>query len=105
MPLLQNSDHFVSQRHQISCVALILLFCAQANRAMTAPPEANYDEANVPPYTLPDPLTDNNGQPVTSPDDWQKRRRPELLDLFGEHVYGRSPTPPKMEFEVTSESS
>jgi hypothetical protein len=85
--------------------SLILLMSAHVNHAMTAPPTANYDEANVPPFMLPDPLIDRKGQPITSPDDWQSRRRPELLRLFEEHVYGRSPEPPKMEFEVTSESS
>jgi hypothetical protein len=85
--------------------AIILLMITYTNHAMTAPPEANYDEANVPPYTLPDPLIDSKGQPVTSPDDWHSRRRPGLLRLLEEHVYGRSPDPPKMEFEVTSESS
>jgi hypothetical protein len=85
--------------------ALILLMSAHTNHAMTAPPDANYDEAQVPPYTLPDPLIDAEGQPVASPDDWQSRRRLELLRLFETHVYGRSAEPPKMEFEVTSKSS
>lgn len=53
---------------------------------------ANYDESKVGSYTLPDPLTFNDGKKVTNTRDWQ-RRRLELLDLFAENVYGRSPKP------------
>ena len=54
-------------------------------------PEANYDEAKVPAYTLPDPLRIADGTAVTDAAAWRERRRPELLRLFEEHVYGRSP--------------
>lgn len=50
-----------------------------------------YDEAKVPPYTLPDPLTLANGEKVTDANTWLKQRRPELLKLFETEVYGRSP--------------
>ncbi|MEW6305918.1 MAG: acetylxylan esterase [Verrucomicrobiota bacterium] len=63
----------------------------------------NYDEAKVPKYTLPDPLVLNNGRPVTSASRWQSQRRPEVLNLFQTHEYGRSPGRPKgMKFEVKS---
>ena len=50
---------------------------------------------------LPDPLTFENGQPVASPDDWQ-RRRAEILELFRVHVYGRAPVerPDDLTFET-----
>lgn len=54
----------------------------------------NYDEARVPHYTLPDPLRLQDGQRVTDAQTWLTRRRPELLDLFASHVYGRSPARP-----------
>lgn len=59
-----------------------------------------YDEAEVPSYTLPDPLRFEDGRPVTSKEDWQKRRA-ELLDLFANHVYGKTPVarPEAMRFE------
>lgn len=50
----------------------------------------NYDESKVPDYELPDPLTFENGNPVQTPDEWEKRRE-ELLEIFSEHVYGKSP--------------
>ncbi len=56
--------------------------------------EANYDEALVPKYELPDPLIMSHGDPVTTAKQWQQVRRPELLRLFEEQVYGRAPGKP-----------
>lgn len=53
------------------------------------------DEARVPDYTLPDPLTYADGTPVTSAEGWMTRRRAEVLTLFEHHVYGRMPGPPE----------
>jgi hypothetical protein len=53
--------------------------------------QSNYDETLVPEYTLPDPLVMDDGTPVTDSGMWTQHRRPELLRLFEEHVYGRSP--------------
>lgn len=61
--------------------------------ATTAPAQefvANYDEAKVPPYTLPDPLHFEDGSRVEKPEDWP-RRRAELLALFEREVYGSLP--------------
>ena len=54
-------------------------------------PEANYDESRVPAYTLPDPLTCLDGRKVTDASTWRGHRRPEILSLFEEQVYGRAP--------------
>ena len=63
----------------------------------------NYDETKAPAYVLPDPLVMANGERVTSAGMWMKRRRPELLGLFQENVYGRSPGRPRhVAYEVTS---
>ena len=63
-------------------------------------PPANYDETKVGNYTLPDPLTFNNGKPVRSVKDW-KQRRSEILQLFADNVYGHSPQPPgQLHYEV-----
>src|SRR6185312_8515960 len=49
----------------------------------SAPNHANYDESKANPYpTLPDPLVLHNGQKVTTPETWRKKRRPELLETF-----------------------
>ncbi|MCE9611673.1 MAG: acetylxylan esterase [Chthoniobacter sp.] len=64
--------------------------------------EANYDEAKVNMAPLPDPLVLASGQPVTDAQTWTKQRRPELLELFQAHVYGRlHARPAEMKFEVT----
>ncbi len=55
-------------------------------------PDINCDESSVPAYELPDPLTCEDGRPVTDADAWREVRRPEILDLFERHVYGRMPT-------------
>ncbi|MDE3103582.1 MAG: acetylxylan esterase [Acidobacteriota bacterium] len=69
-----------------------------------APNHANYDEQQANPYpNLPDPLTMSDGTPVTSAAMWRERRRPELLDLFSEYVYGRVPAKvPPVKWSVTA---
>ena len=53
--------------------------------------QGNHDESKVKPYTLPDPLTLLNGKKVKTPKDWTNTRRPEILRLFEQNVYGRTP--------------
>lgn len=62
----------------------------------------NEDEAAVPPYTLPDPLIFESGRAVTNKTSWAWRRE-ELLNRFGNHVYGRTPKGlPRPKAEVLS---
>ena len=51
----------------------------------------NYDESKIPAYTLPDPLLCENGHVVTSAEEWEKYRRPELLDIVKTYMYGHAP--------------
>jgi hypothetical protein len=53
--------------------------------------EFNYDESKVPEYTLPDPLKSEDGTAITTAELWNSKRRPELLRLFEEHVFGKVP--------------
>src|SRR5262245_58359192 len=63
---------------------------------------SNYSEDKVPPYTLPDPLVLANGERVTTPEAWAKRRRPEILKFYQTEIYGRIPdNAPKVNWEVT----
>lgn len=56
-----------------------------------APNHANYDENRANPFpNIPDALTLNNGQKVTNPELWQKRRA-EIIEGFECCVYGRVP--------------
>ena len=52
----------------------------------------NYDESKVPQYVLPDVLTLSNGQKMETTEQWEKQRRPELLEIFASQTYGRTPT-------------
>ena len=57
-----------------------------------APNHANYDEAKANPYpNVPDPLTMNDGEKVTTAKMWWEKRRPELVGMFDEYVYGHVP--------------
>jgi hypothetical protein len=44
---------------------------------------------------LPDPLTSFAGEKITTIDQWQTRRAPELKQLFQHYMYGVIPAPPK----------
>ena len=87
--------------------AVVLSFCAangqtdKAPAAVVAGIPVNYDEALVGTYKLPDPLGLANGSPVRDAKTWNENRRPEIVRLFEENQYGRSPArPPGMSFDV-----
>jgi len=67
-------------------------------------PRAQYDEAKIPAYTLPNPLVLQNGQKVTDVKTWRADRRVEILKLFETNVYGRTVVgrPKEMTWETTS---
>ncbi|MCW5979882.1 MAG: acetylxylan esterase [Bryobacteraceae bacterium] len=89
--------------HAAEFLSLALIALLAASFADAQPADANYDEAKVPPYKLPDPLVMGNGERVATADAWRNRRRPEILKLFEEQVYGRSPGRLKSTvFETTS---
>lgn len=80
---------------------LILATSLQAQTTSAPPlpkprPGVNYDEAKVGNLPLPD-------LKLTTAEDWEKTRRPEILKLFEDNVFGKTPTDvgtPK--FEVTA---
>jgi len=75
-----------------------------AAAAWAQAPGANYDEAKVGNYTLPDPLRMQSGQMVKDAATWRTKRRPEILRLFEETVYGRPPAARKIEFEMVHQA-
>jgi hypothetical protein len=79
----------------VAAVVLMLASACLASVATAQPPGTNYDEFKVGEYTLPEPLVMQNGEKVGDAEAWRDRRRPEILRLFEEHVYGRSPQPPQ----------
>jgi len=53
--------------------------------------EANYDEESVPVFQLPDPLVCANGRAVEDAETWRRVRRPEIVHLFEQEMYGKMP--------------
>lgn len=113
---MNSTQHFPFHRNThcshnaIQAVMLLIsLVClatlddvVNAEESWSAPPERveklskrggdfNYIEADVPEFSLPDPLIAQDGQPVTSAEAWQQTRRSELMELFRNEVYGRRP--------------
>ena len=89
-----------------ACVGLILaavpILTAETPAKTYFPP----DEANLPAYTLPDVLTALDGHKVATAEDWRKTRRPEILELFRQHMFGRVPdTPFQTTFKVVNEDA
>ena len=89
--------------YSASCIGLFFIFNLLGSPLM-AQPEPNYDEAKVPPYVLPDPLELSEETAVQDPKTWSAQRRPEILQLFEEHVYGKVPEGSvQTRFETTGE--
>jgi hypothetical protein len=74
-----------------TAVLFLLVASLSARAAGAEPLPVHSDESKVPPYTLPDPLVMANGDRVTDARMWTEKRRPEILELFRQHVYGRRP--------------
>ena len=86
-----------------AALALLLSVFVMVDESVAQPKDANYDEAKVPKYKLPDPLVMENGERVKDAETWRSRRRPEILRLFQEHMFGKSPGRPEgMSFETDS---
>jgi hypothetical protein len=85
-------------RLAIFLLVLVSLFAsAQQDR------ETNYDESRVGELVLPDALAGNAGERIFTAEQWVGQRRPEVLNLFQDHVYGRiQPKPGDLKFEVTA---
>lgn len=58
---------------------------------LTAQSTINYDELKVPEYVLPDVLRMQNGNRVKTIEEWINLRRPEILKLFKQEIYGQIP--------------
>ena len=74
----------------MKCVWLVV-FMGCASVACAQPAGFNYDESRVPDYELPKLLESNAGVAIETPTAWRNTRRPEILELFRTHVYGRVP--------------
>jgi len=84
-------------------VFLLFIFISLTCNGQT---QTNYDESKIPEFELPDPLVMLNGDKVMNADTWIKKRRPEILRLFEEQVYGKMPGRLDISsFEIVEEST
>ena len=79
----------------ILCLATVLLGSTLA--AGREPKEYDsdviYDESKIPHYDLPPLLVSFEGKRITTAEEWFNIRRPQIMSLFGNLVYGVVPVP------------
>lgn len=75
-----------------SLIVPIFLVILALPITLSAQQEVNYDESKVPNLILPDLFVDFEGNRISSQKDWESKRRPEILELFAEHMFGQLPT-------------
>lgn len=64
------------------------------------------DESKVPAYTLPPLLEVSTGNPISTIDQWENIRRPQLLKIYEDNVYGQLPNDyDKLSYTVTHEDT
>ncbi len=73
-----------------SCLTLALSVVGQRKEDDS---NVNYDESLVPKYDLPPLLVTSQGKRITTPEGWRIQRRPQILSLFSNLIYGRVPDP------------
>jgi pimeloyl-ACP methyl ester carboxylesterase len=61
------------------------------NIAVPACYAQNYDEAKVPAYVLPEVLKTVSGKKIKTARTWEEKRRPEIVKLFEDNIYGQMP--------------
>lgn len=71
----------------VAFTTFLILFSASSTAQKFV---ANYEEAKIPVYKLPDPLSFETGGKVQSSKDWEKRRS-EIYKIFENEVYGVAP--------------
>jgi len=74
---------------------VLLLGCtaASAREPKEYDSDVIYDESKIPHYDLPPLLVTAEGELVTTAKQWRNVRRPQILSLFSNLVYGRVPQP------------
>jgi hypothetical protein len=82
-----------SASRALGILAAAVLLSTGGPSAFAQRRDVNYDESKAGSYTLPDPLITVDGRKVTTSALWSQVRRPELLRLFEEEVYGKTPQP------------
>ncbi|MCR4825152.1 MAG: acetylxylan esterase [Bacteroidales bacterium] len=104
----RDSLHALSVQDHARMLGQLGLTAVRPGRDSNSPDPArqpNYDEFTANPYYIyPDPLTTFAGKPVRDPQTWYRERRPELVRVFEDELYGRLPAViPAVRWEVVKE--
>ncbi len=93
---------------KVSLIIFLLMITVSQGKAQTVSPvkkdfnyflqTAVYDEQQVPAFTLPNPLVCEDGRKVESTEDWEMKRRPELLEMITTYMYGHVPEAARRQF-------
>ncbi len=86
-PLLRHGSSLSRRTLLLILIAYAARIAAQAQRT----PGYLYDESRIAPYKLLDPLQLADGRSVTTAQQWFTQRRPEILRLFEENIFGHTP--------------
>jgi len=100
---MRNSNFFC----QLLTLVLILgVSVVEAREPKERDSDVNYDEARLPKYDLPPLLLTAEGKKITTAEEWFTIRRPQIMSLFSNIVYGRVPeaqSPIKTTREIVKE--
>lgn len=77
-------------RNVVITFTFILIFLA-INQMGVAQENTNYREQEVPDYVLPSLLKTEGGEEIKTVKDWLYKRRPAIIQLFKDEVYGQLP--------------
>src|SRR4028119_533260 len=87
-------------------IYVLMMISAATGIYAQGPNEANYDESKVPRYSLPDVLKTSKNARVNNKSSWEKVRRPEILTMFENNIYGQMPkTYQGLTYSVTHEDA
>ncbi|MGJ7030690.1 glucuronyl esterase domain-containing protein [Niabella hirudinis] len=93
------------KRCKIKSIAILLLAALTGPNASMAQKAVNYEESKVTAFELPALLVSKNGTPIKTAQQWEKIRRPELLEIFAAQEYGRTPNEKiAVRYEVLTEN-
>ena len=85
-------------------LVLILLLTYNLN-LFAQQAQANLDENEVPSYKLPALLVSKSGRKIKNVKRWEKIRRPEILSLFEQEIYGEIPIEINISDVIVSEDN
>lgn len=74
-------------------ISMLCILLGRADEPKNRDKDVVYDETKVPPYDLPPLLISSEGKTIMTPEDWFTLRRPQIMSLFANLVYGSVPSP------------